>query len=259
MPEPHPGADLDQAGLGRRVAASVRCPAARRPATPAPGPRPVRPPPAAADAGGCRQGLSRRRKSPRSAPTAASRRGGRTRPPARPAKPSGQLQQGSGLPSVSARSRSRTWASSGPVSAASSSARASASRRPSTTAPATRPARRLGRGPRRPGRPTRRPAGGHEPRTCAEADAARVIDQADQWVLLGDVGQQADGGQADQVGPAPARHSGRTRSQRDRLRSREPFRSSSIGFSGHPSAPAPSPTRYRGTRHSTTRRVLGQS
>ena len=230
MPEQHPGADLQQAGLGRRGRRRGRgSPAARRPATPAPDPPPGRPPRPAATNGSLQGGPRvAAGSSPRSAPRAASRRGGRTRRPAPPASAPGAAPAGpAGCPPVSASSRSRTGASSGPVSAAASSARASASGRPSTTSsgnPASSSPGTRAANTRATDSATRRRA--TNPRTWAEAliQPLRVVDQAQQRVLLGGVGQQAQGGQADQeaVRRRPGTQAERGR-QRLALGTREPL------------------------------------
>ena len=143
---------------------------------------------------------------------------GRANPPASSAgvNPRGSSNSASGLPRASATIRSRTCASSGPVSAASSSARASASGRPSTTSsgnPANSLAGNAGR--EHQADRIRRQATGHEPEDLGRGviQPLRVIDQADQGVLLGHLRQQAQHGQPDQErGPAPTRNRGRTRS-----------------------------------------------
>ena len=155
---------------------------------------------------------------------------GRANPPASSAgvTPRGSSTSASGLPAASATIRSWTRGSSGPVSTESSRARASASPQAlGPPAPATPPARRPERGPRTPRRPTPLPGDGpRTPRTCAEAliQPLRVVDQADQWVLLGHLGQQAEGGQPDQepVRRRPGAKAER-RPQRVGLWVREPF------------------------------------
>ena len=105
------------------------------------------------------------------------------------------------MPRVSATSRSRTRSSSGPASTESSSTRASASRKPPDRQ--LRQSRQLG--VRNAGREDqtdrlRRQAARHEPQDLrgGAIKPLLVIHQADQRLLLGRVGQQAQHGQTDQ-------------------------------------------------------------
>ena len=93
MPEPH-AAGRSPAGRPRPPDRGLRaCQAAGPPATAAPGRRPAPPPPQHQRRVSAGRTSSRRGSSPRSGPTAAWRREGRTRPPARRGQAPGQLHQ----------------------------------------------------------------------------------------------------------------------------------------------------------------------
>ena len=172
MPEPHLGAELHQPASTAGAAAWTGIPslsAARHTSDGSPDGS------AAASCSSRRVWAAEHRSaagsSPRSGPS-SERAPGSPNPPASSAgvSPRGSSSNAKGLPRVSATIWSRIRASSGPVSAESSSARASPSRRPSTTAPATPPAPRPGPGPRRPGPPApRRRRRATNARACAEA------------------------------------------------------------------------------------------
>ena len=133
---------------------------------------------------------------------ASGRASGRPNPPASSAavKPRGSSSKASGLPRVSATIRSRTRSSSRPGIAESSSARASLSLRPPTTS--TGRSRSSGSSlglPHREhqGHRFRQQPPRHEGKDLRRSpiEPLRVIHQADQRLLLGDLGQQAQHGQ----------------------------------------------------------------
>ncbi len=187
------------------VAAAAGIPSRPAAATPAPGRRPARPPrPAAAAGSSAGSASSRRRKlvlDP--ARRAASRRAARTRPPAPPvSSPAAAPAAPAGCRASRRRSGRGPGASSGPVSTASSSARGvgllqaldhqlrqprqlvARTRAPRTPAPTDSAARRRATNPSDLRRGLVQPL--------------LVIHQADQRVLVGDLGQQAQRGQPDQ-------------------------------------------------------------
>ena len=135
MTECHPGAELDQPGLGRRH--RRLSPDPQQPGGP---PHQPRSPAGSAAATSSSRRLwsgsarTRRRKLSSTRPETGAAPAN-PNPPASSAgvNPLGSSSRAKGFPRVSATIRSRTRASSGPVSTESSSARASSSRRPSIT------------------------------------------------------------------------------------------------------------------------------
>ena len=194
-----------RAGRPRRGAraASRRSRAARPPATRAADRRPDRPPRAAAAPGVGGSASSRRRKlssmplGERAAPASPN-------PPASSAgvNPRGSSSSASGLPRVSATIWSRTRASSGAGQRPSPAARAHrASRSPSTTSSGSPASSSLGvaRGEDQADR-LRRQAARHEREDLRRGavEPLLVVDHAEQRLLLGHLGQQAQHGQPDE-------------------------------------------------------------
>ena len=215
-----------RAGRPRPRASRLGADPSRRPlATPAAGRRPGRPPRAAAGAACRPEASSWRRKLSSMLPESGQRRD-----PKPPASSAGVTPAAApAAQRVAARladDRSRTRASRGPVSTESSSARASSrpTRRP--RAPATPPSHRSGRAPQRPGHRLRLqpPRDEREDLRRGAVQPLLVIDQAHQRLLLGDLGEQAQHGEADEE--AVRRRSGteaERRAQRIALRHREPL------------------------------------
>ena len=170
VPEPHVGAELDQAGLRSRAWPPRRgCRAVPRPARPPEAGRPDRPRRAAAGAGSRRAGRrAAAGSSPRSARSAAPHRAARIRPPAAPVTPRAAAPATpAGCPASpprSGRGRAHPAARSGPNPAVPARRPRAALPRP---AAAIRPVRHRGTGPRRSGRPAPRPGGA--PRTPGPA------------------------------------------------------------------------------------------
>ena len=195
MAEAHARADLEQVRpRGRACRLRQDAELARPLARPAAGHRWDRPPREAAGVASPRECSSRRRKLS-SMLLESGNPPGSPKPPASSAGDNSRSSssKASGLPRVSATIWSRTRASSGPVSTESSSARASASRKPSTTSSGNPPGRRS-RAPRRAGADRfclQPPRNEREHLRRGAIEPLLVIHHADQRLLLGHVGEQA--------------------------------------------------------------------
>ena len=219
MTEPHPGAELDQPrrlGRRRRVGADPE-PLGRAPQQ-GRRRRPARPPRRAAvvasrpEATRAAAGSSARSGSP-----AAARRAARTRPPAPPASTRAAAPAArAGCRASRRRSGPAPARPAGPGITESSSARASPSLSPPTTSSGS-PASSCPRSARAPRTPSATDSASSRRATNASdlrrgpVEPLRVVDHADERLLLGHLGQQARA-PPDRPGsdPAPLRHSGRT-------------------------------------------------
>ena len=166
----------------------------------------------------------------------------------------GSSSRASGLPWLSATICSHTAASSGPCTWSSSSARASLSPSPWRTSSGS-PARTSSPTARARRAHDRDPLGeetaGDEPEDLGRGvvEPLRVVDDADERLLLGDLGEQRQRGQADQE-PVGRRRRAQPEHRRERIALRigqavEVDPASARRADGARCRPAPSPTRRR--------------
>ncbi len=266
--EPHMGTEIDQL---LRLAPAVRA-SAPRPSSPAARHSKVMSPTGSAAASsssrGSRPGATRASagSSARSGSPEASRRAVRIRPPARPGSIlRGNSSRASGLPCDSATTRSRTCSSRRPGTRRVQQRAGVLVTEPSTMSSGSPPtrARCSARAPRTPGRPI--PPGGGALRTRATAltpvQPLSVVDDPDQRLLLGDLGEQAEDGQTDDeaIGRRSARRPNAV-FERVTLRAGQPPADRAPGRTADasPHTRAPSRTRCPRSRDATPRRALHQ-